>query len=131
MKGLGDDGRYWLALGEGRLELPRCVTCQHWHWPAPFRCPDCGSAELAWHEVVPSGRIFTWARAQHPFAGTEGLGLPYTSVLVELPDAGGIRLLGLLDGDTEPRIGAPVTGAVTTTHAFDRDVPAWRWSVTP
>lgn len=129
MKGLGNDGQYWLALGEGRLELLQCAKCRHWHWPAPFRCAACGSFEFGWHAVAPSGHIFTWARARHPFSGSEALGLPYTSVLVELPEAGGIRLLGLLDGDTEPQIGAPVTGTIAMTHAFGRTIPAWRWSV--
>lgn len=130
MKGLGADERYWAALREGRVELPQCANCHRWRWPAPFRCGDCGSWEMEWQSVALDGRIFTWTRAWHPFGGAENLGLPYVSVLVELPAAGGVRLLGLLEGDgSEPRIGAPVVGRIDTTRAFDREIPALRWSI--
>ena len=129
MRGLGADSRYWQALDEGHLELPRCENCGRWHWPAPFRCGECGSWDMAWAPVAIAGRIFTWTRAWHAFAGSERLGIPFVPVLVELPDAGGIRLLGLFEGDGEPRIGGRVTGRIGATAAFDRTIPALRWMI--
>lgn len=127
--GSGNDQRYWTALSEGRLELPRCDNCKRWVWPAPFRCSDCGSWSIAWEAVKPEGRLYSWTRTWHPFAGAEALGLPYVTVSVELPQAGGIRLFGLLEPGAEAAIGVQVIGAVQTSHVFDRDIPAFRWSV--
>ena len=128
MKGLGADERYWQSLGKGHVELPRCADCRRWHWPAPFRCGDCGSWDMEWTPVELDGRIFTWTRTWHPFSGTESLGLPFAPVLIELPQAGGIRLLGLLEGKGEPRIGDRVTGRIDSTKAFDRTIPSLRWA---
>lgn len=127
-KGLGADERYWQALDQGRLELPRCASCRRWSWPAPFRCSECGAAEAEWDAVEPVGVIYSWTRTWHNFGGAEALGLPYVSVLVEVPAAGGIRLLGLFDNELPPpSIGLPVTGKVVATEAFGRSIPAWRW----
>lgn len=127
----GAEARYWRSLSEGRLELPRCVGCGRWHWPAVWRCGDCGSWEQAWHEVAMRGTVFSWTRTWHAFAGAEALPLPYVSMVVELPQAGSLRLLGILEGDASAlRLGAAVQGLAART-AFDGDsIPAIRWSLT-
>jgi uncharacterized protein len=84
---------------------------------------------MEWVPVAIAGRLFTWARAWHAFGGSEQLGIPFVPVLVEFPDAGGIRLLGLLEGEGEPRIGQAVTGRIGATQAFDRTIPALRWQI--
>jgi len=71
--------------------------------------------------------LYTWTRALHPFEGTEDLGAPYVTVLVELPQAGGIRLLGLLKGDAKPKIGMTLTGSVGESRVFDQDIPVIHW----
>lgn len=130
VRGLGADSRYWEALESGRLELPRCASCGHWRWPAPFRCPDCGSSQIKWLEIEPEGRVFTWTRAWHAFDGTESFPHPYVAALIELPQAGGIRLLGRFDESSgAPVIGAKVGGEPIKTEAFGRHVPAWCWRV--
>jgi uncharacterized OB-fold protein len=128
VKGLGADTRYWEALSEGRLDLPRCKACQRWIWPAPFRCGACGSWDIGWETVEPTGTIYSWARTWHPFAGAEELGLPYVTVSIALPQAGGVRLMGLLEPGEGAAIGVPVTGVVATHRVFDRAIPALRWS---
>lgn len=85
---------------------------------------------MKWTPVALAGQIFTWTRTWHAFGGTEKLGLPFVPVLIELPEAGGIRLLGLLEGGDEPRIGARVTGRIDQTEAFNRTIPSLRWAVT-
>lgn len=127
-KGLGADERYWQALDDGRLELPRCASCRRWTWPAPFRCGACGAGEAEWKPVEPVGLIYSWTRTWHSFGGAESLAIPYVSVLVELPEAGGIRLLGKFDDEVQPPvIGLPVKGKIGVTQAFDRTIPAWQW----
>ena len=38
---IGAEGRYFDALIEGRLELPRCEGCGLWHWPAVLPREEC------------------------------------------------------------------------------------------
>lgn len=127
---LGADGPYWSALAQGRLDLPRCQRCQHWHWPAVFRCGECGSWEIQWYPVEMMGRIFSYARTWHPFAGSEDFGVPYVSLVVELPQAGGRRVLGVLRGDDAGlRIGAAVRGVPAAARVTDASVPALHWTL--
>jgi uncharacterized OB-fold protein len=61
---------------------------------------------------MPQGIIYSWERVWHPaHACLRGHG-PYLAVVVELPHAGNIRMLGNLLGDPmqEVVIGAPVEG---------------------
>lgn len=126
---LGADEPYWDGLAEGRLVLPRCKGCGAWHWPAVWRCGKCGSWDQEWVEQVLAGTIFSWNRTHHRFGGTEGLPLPFTTLLVEL-DGSAIRLLGLLEGaEAHPHIGAAVTGRVERTSYQDTSIPSIRWSL--
>lgn len=126
---LGAEGPYWDALAEGRLELPRCKGCGKWHWPAVWRCGECGSWEHEWLEQPFAGSIFTWTRTHHRFGGTEGLHLPYTTALVALDDSA-IRLQGLVEGPEEGlKIGARVTGRVDRTTYGEATIPSIRWSL--
>lgn len=128
-KGMGADGPYWSALHEGRLELPRCAGCGRWHWPAPFRCAECGSQDLEWVAREPGGMIYSWTRTWHRFDGVDRFPIPFVSVLVELPDAGNIRLLGRFEEEAgAPAIGMPVRGAPVSSEVFDRTIPAWCWT---
>jgi uncharacterized OB-fold protein len=128
----GADGPYWNALAQGRLELPRCTQCGRWHWPAVHRCGDCGAWDPEWRAVELRGRIFSWTRTWHPFSGSEGIGVPYVSLIVELPHAGGRRLIGLLSGDDAGlAIGAPVQGEVAETAVGEVRIPSLRWRIAP
>lgn len=128
MHATGADGPYWYALAEGRLELPRCTGCGRWHWPAVFRCGQCGSWESKWEPVEMRGRVFSWTRSWHAFGGSEGLGVPYVSLIVVLPQAGNRRVLGVLTGDDAALvIGATVIGEVSATPFEGQSIPALRW----
>lgn len=127
----GADEPYWQALSEGRLQLQQCSGCQKWQWPAVWRCGDCGSWEMGWKELPAQGRVFSHSRTWHPFAGTEGISVPYVTLVVELPQADGRRLLGLLEGSADGlRIGAAVQGRATTTRVGSDDIPSLRWTLT-
>lgn len=81
-------------------------------------CHACQSFDVGWTEVEPTGRIYSWQRPHHPVHPALADQGPYLVVLVELPQAGNIRMVGNLLGDPlqEVTIGAPVT-AVFEDHA--------------
>ena len=76
------------------------------------------------------GRIFSWTRTWHPFSGSEGIGIPYVSLMVELPQAGQRRVLGLLAGDDAGlALGASVEGEVSHTAFGDRKIACMKWRI--
>ena len=103
---------YWEGLRQGKLLVQRCGRCGAWQFGPEWLCHRCHAFDPAWTEVAPRGRIFSWERVWHPsHAALKGHG-PYIAVLVELPHAGGIRMVGNLLGDPEQAvaIGTDVEG---------------------
>ena len=129
--GEGADGPYWSALAEGDLALPRCAGCGRWHWPAVWRCGECGGWEHRWVRTPMNGRVYSWTRTWHRFAGAEVLGQPFVTVVVELPLASGLRLTGVLEGDGDAvAIGRAVSGTPGATPFDGLDIPTIRWRLT-
>ena len=103
---------YWEGLRQSKLLVQRCGRCDTWQFGAEWLCHRCHAFDPVWTEVAPRGRIFSWERVWHPsHAALKGHG-PYIAVLVELPHAGGIRMVGNLLGDPEQAvaIGTDVEG---------------------
>lgn len=91
---------YWEAAKNETLMIQRCGACGNWQWGPEWICHECLSFDIQWVEVAPKGRIYSWERSHHPVhAALKGHG-PYISVLVELPHAGNVRMLGNLLGDS-------------------------------
>ncbi|GAB3077990.1 hypothetical protein GCM10027215_18560 [Nocardioides zeae] len=126
--GPADDGLdrpHWEGLREGRLLLQRCGRCRTWRWTPRLLCPGCRSFDVRWEDVEPRGRVFSWIRTHHPYLVELGPdAVPYTTVLVELPGAGGSRVLGRAAAGVDPargfRIGEEVVGRI-------EDVPGAAW----
>ena len=126
---LGAEGRYWEALVEGHLELPQCAGCGRWHWPAVWRCGDCGDWDHAWKATPLTGTVFAWTRTWHRFGGAESFGSPFVSALVQLAEVP-VRLIGVLEANESAlRIGAAVTGRIDRTPFGEHAIPAIRWSL--
>jgi uncharacterized OB-fold protein len=95
----GLDTDFWDGTRRHELRIQRCNDCQTWQFGPEWVCHNCHSFDLGWERVSGRGRIFSWERcwhAVHPALATSG---PYLVVLVELPDAGNVRLVGNLLGD--------------------------------
>jgi uncharacterized OB-fold protein len=109
---------YWAALRENRLLVQRCSHCQTWQFGPEWLCHCCHAFDPEWSEVEPRGRIFSWERVWHPSHAALKHHGPYLAVLVELPHAGGIRMVGNLLGDPMQTvaIGAEVEGVFEHHH---------------
>lgn len=122
---------YWAGLREGRLCVQRCAHCATWQFGPEWICHHCHTFDPAWQDVTPQGRIYSWERVWHPaHAALKGHG-PYLAVLVELPQAGLVRMVGNLLGDPlqEVRIGAEVEGVFEhhTDHQPPYSLLQWRY----
>ena len=90
---------FWDGLRAGRLLVQRCSTCSTWQFGPEWLCHRCHAFDPAWVDVAPRGRIHSWERVWHTsHPDLKGHG-PYLVVLVALPAAGHVRLLGNLLGD--------------------------------
>lgn len=130
--GIGADGPFWDALDAGEFRIARCRGCNEWLMPAHFRCGTCGSWDIGWDEVEAAGIIYAWTR-NHAVSDVlkERRGdLPYVTVLVELPQAGGARLPGVLVGDPPNlRIGARVRGTIRPPEERSRGYATMVWQI--
>lgn len=103
---------YWNGLRENRLLVQRCGGCGGWQFGPEWICHHCHRFDPEWCEVAARGRIYSWERVWHPVHACLKDHGPYRVVVVELPHAGNIRMLGNLLGDPrqEVVIGAEVQG---------------------
>ncbi|WEK43864.1 MAG: zinc ribbon domain-containing protein [Candidatus Sphingomonas colombiensis] len=125
----GADAPYWEGLAAGRLMLPRCDDCHRWMWPAGRRCGACGTIGVHWIERPMKARVYSWTRTWHRFGLTEGLDLPFTTVVAEVEDCA-VRLLGRLhDPDRiDPVIGEALIGRPAETIVGNDRIPTILWS---
>ncbi|MFD4196824.1 Zn-ribbon domain-containing OB-fold protein [Amycolatopsis thermoflava] len=121
------DAPYWSGLAEGELRIQRCTSCRKWTWPADWRCPGCGSYDLGWEAVEAVGTVFSRIRTHYPFVPAYADLVPYDNVLVELPQAGGARLIGLLTGGGA-RIGDRVRGTFVAASERTAGLPVLTWT---
>lgn len=103
---------YWQGLREERLFVQRCDACHSWQWGPEWICHKCHGFDLSWVEIEPEGCIHSWIRVWHPTHSALQGAVPYVVVLVELPHAGGIRMVGNLASSEKGGIpiGAEVEG---------------------
>jgi uncharacterized protein len=95
----GLDAPYWDGARQRRLMIQRCTKCGVFQWGPEWLCHSCLSFEVDWVETEPTGRIYSWERVWHPtHAALKNQG-PYLVALVELPQAGNVRMIGNLLGD--------------------------------
>jgi uncharacterized OB-fold protein len=119
---------YWDAVRKNELWVQRCQRCRAWQWGPEWICHACLSFDVGWEQVEGRGRIYSWERAWHPVhPALRGSG-PYVVVLVELPHAGSIRMVGNLVGDPrqDVTIGDNVE-AVFEHHAGETPFTLVQW----
>ena len=114
----------YCGLRREELWVQRCVSCQTWQWGPEWICHNCLAFDPAWVRVEGNGIIYSWERVWHPVHPVlKQRRDPYIAVLVELPQAGNVRMVGNLLGDPrqEVVIGAPVQ--VAFEHHPDAEPP--------
>ena len=114
---------YWAGLQQNRLVVQRCAHCRTWQFGPEWLCHRCHSFDVQWTDVEPRGRIYSWERVWSPSHKVLREHGPYLAVLVELPEAGNVRMVGNLLGDPmqSVTIGAMVEGEFE--HHFESRPP--------
>lgn len=104
---------FWDAAAAHRLTACQCGSCGRFRMPPTPFCPNCRSQEVLWPELSGRGVIYSFTIVERAVLPSMAAHLPYVPAVIELPDAGGIRLVSsLVDCPVgEIRIGAPVQAA--------------------
>lgn len=130
--GINADEEFWKGLEENTFQLPRCAECKSWTWPAHFRCGKCGSWEFNWTTLEPKGQIFTWTRSWYAFdrVHERAEDVPYVTVVAELPEADGARVMGILKGSEDGlRVGANVIGKIQPPSEKSKGYASIVWEI--
>lgn len=120
---------YWEAARRHELLVQRCNACRAWQWGPEFICHQCHSFDLGYERVSGRGRVYSWERAWYPVHPALKEAVPYIVVLVELPDAGDVRMVGNLlgDGQQEVVIGSEVEAVYEDHEEADPAYTLVQW----
>ena len=121
--GDGLDAPFFEALGRDELVVQRCKECNNWQWGPEWTCYNCHGFDLHFEKVSGKAKIFSWERAWYPVHPALQAKLPYLTVLVELPDAGNIRMVGNLLGDPEQEVTIGADVECVFEHHPDSEPP--------
>lgn len=88
----------------GELWVQYCTKCKNHQWGPEWLCHQCLSYDLEWRQIETTGQIYSWERVWHPVHPNLSEAVPYVVVLVELPHADNIRMVGNLLGDPAEEI---------------------------
>lgn len=117
------DRPYIEGTQRGELWVQYCRDCEQHQWGPEWICHRCLTDELDWREVAGRGRIFSWERVWHPVHPALAEAVPYVAVVVELPDADDIRMVGNLLGDPEAEVVIGSEVEAVFEHHRDADPP--------
>ena len=94
----GDTEFFWQGTRDRRLLVQRCSACGVTRHPPGPACPRCRSLDWEPHELLATGRLYSYTVQHHPLpAGCDG---PCTIAVVELDE--GIRLVSnVIDVDPD------------------------------
>jgi len=121
----GLDAPFWEGTKRHKLLTQRCQACSSFQFGPEWICHKCRSGEIAWVECSGRGKVYAFERVWHPVHKALKDSVPYLIVLVELPDAGNVRMVGNLLGD--PRQDVKIGDAVSAVWEDHADVTLVQW----
>ena len=124
----GLDTEYWEATKRHELVVQSCKSCGAVQWGPEWICHKCHSAEMGWRKVSGRGRLFSWTRSWNPVHPALREACPYIVVVVQLPDADNVRMVGNLLGD--PLVDPPFDAEVEAVFEDHPDATLVQWKLT-
>ena len=122
----GLDAPFWEGTRQHRLLVQRCHACETFQFGPEWICHRCRSADVGWYECSGRGTVYAFERVWHPVHPALKERVPYLVVLVELPDADNVRLVGNLLGDPQQEVHIGDDVEVVWEEHEDVTLPQWR-----
>src|SRR5688572_9432471 len=95
-QGDGLDAEFWDACRRHELVVQRCSDCGTYRHPPEAICHKCHSFTSHWEKVTGRATIYSHMNVVYPTHPVLRERVPFNVILVELADAGGIRMVGNL-----------------------------------
>ena len=107
----GLDAPFWEGTLKSEIRVQKCLSCETHQWGPEWMCHSCNSMDIEWVVIESACRIYSWQRPHHPVHSALKDRGPYIIVVVEFPQADGLRMVGNLLGDSmqDVVIGSQVT----------------------
>jgi uncharacterized OB-fold protein len=125
----GFDAPFWEACRRHELVVQRCTNCGTFrHYPEVV-CWNCQSFDHDWPVMSGKAKVFTCMNVNQAVHPSLKEAVPFNTVIVELDDAPGIRMVGnLVDAKyDEIEIGMPVqVHFEDRPDAEDVTLPLWK-----
>lgn len=118
---------YFEHAKKHELVIQKCSKCGTFRHTPMATCYNCQSFDYEWHKVSGKGTIYSYTIIHHPVHPALKERVPYNVVLVEIPDAGNVRVVGnLIDGtpNEDIKIGMPVE---VTWEDIDDEITLPQW----
>lgn len=119
---------WWAACQRRELTVQQCATCDAFRHPPVPICHECHSFDFRWTPVGGRGVVFSYILPHHPVHPALRGHPPYNVVLVELPDAGGVRMIGNLIDTPNDRVRIGLDVEVTWQEREGIVLPQWKRS---
>ena len=118
---------WWDLVKQHKFTVQRCAACGTFRHPPNPVCYKCRSFEYEWAPVSGAGKVFTYTIVTHPTNPLYKDQVPYNVAVIELPDAGGVRMMGnILECSNDGiRVGMPVQ-VLFEDHPDGLTLPQWR-----
>ena len=123
----GIDKEFWEATRRHELVVQQCNACKACQWGPELICHKCHSFDLGWRKVSGRGRLYSWVRCWNPVHPALKEACPYIVAVVELPDAGNVRMVGNLLGD--PMQNPPFDSPVEAVFEDHPEATLVQWKV--
>ena len=122
---------FWDGLRNETIMVQRNARTGVYQFPPQWICHDTQTFDVEWVATAPKGVIYSWTRVWHPVHPAMKTACPYIVVVVELPDAGRVRMLGNLLGDPRQtvEIGTPVEAVFEHHNDADPAFTLLQWRV--
>ena len=114
---------FWDGLRNETIMVQRNARTKVYQFPPQWICHDTQTFDVEWVATEPRGVIYSWTRVWHPVHPAVKTACPYIVVVVELPQAGRVRMLGNLLGDPRQTVEIGTLVEAVFEHHNDTDPP--------
>lgn len=122
------DGDFWEACRRHELVVQRCTDCKTFQHTPEIICYNCHSFSYEFVKTSGKGVVYSYMNTEYPVHPVLRERVPYNVVLVELPEAGNVRMVGnLVDAVyDEIYIGMPVEVVFEDHPEAEVTLPLWK-----
>jgi uncharacterized protein len=115
---------YWDAAKEHRFVLPRCETCDHFHFYPRATCPHCGLGQITWSAASGRGKVYSFSQVHRAPSTAFGSDGPYFVAVIELEE--GPHLMSSIVGCEPSRVAVDLPVMVDYIDFGDTTLPVFR-----